>query len=65
MKKGDLVKVSGFTSVVDVADQIGLILEVFVKDNAAWVLFPSSGKVYINLNSLKKISEEKNEKQSK
>ena len=56
MKKGDIVKVSGFTSVLDVQGEIGLIIEIFVKDNAAWVLFPGTGKVYVNLNSLEKIN---------
>ena len=56
MKKGDIVKVSGFTSVLDVQFQIGLIIEMFVKDNAAWVLFPGTGKVYISLSSLEKIN---------
>ena len=56
MKKGDIVKVSGFTSVLDVQGEIGLIIEIFVKDNAAWVLFPGTGKVYVNLSSLEKIN---------
>jgi hypothetical protein len=55
MKVGDVVIVSGFTSVLDITNQIGLVLEIFVKDEAAWVLFPGAGKVYVNLNSLKKI----------
>ena len=56
MKKGDVVRVSGFTSVLDVQGEIGLIVEIFVKDNAAWVLFPGTGKVYISLSSLEKIN---------
>ena len=56
MKNGDVVRVSGFTSVLDVQFQIGLIIEMFVKDNAAWVLFPGAGKVYISLSSLEKIN---------
>jgi len=56
MQIGDLVTVSGFTSVLDVSNQIGLILEIFVKDSAAWVLFPGIGKAYINLSSLKKVT---------
>tara|TARA_R110001592_G_scaffold275122_1_gene542079 strand:+ start:547 stop:717 length:171 start_codon:yes stop_codon:yes gene_type:complete len=55
MKIGDLVIVSGFTSVLGISNQIGLVLEIFVKDNAAWVLFPNVGKSYVNLSSLKKV----------
>ena len=43
-------------NVFDVSKEIGIIIEVFDTDNAAWVFFPSVGKVYINLNSLKKIT---------
>ena len=56
MKAGDIVKVSGFTSVLDVVDQVGLVLEVFVKDKSAWVLFPVVGKAYISLDALEKLS---------
>lgn len=72
MKQGDIVSVSGFTAafaassrwsdledgtnVFDVSKEIGIIIEVFDTDNAAWVFFPSVGKVYINLNALKKIT---------
>lgn len=56
MQPGDLVRVDGFTSVVEAAGKIGIILEIFVKDNSAWVLFPGIGKEYINLKSLTKLS---------
>ena len=55
MNEGDLVTVNGFTSVLDVAGKTGIILEIFVKDQAAWVLFPGTGKVYVALSSLEKI----------
>jgi len=62
MKEGDLVQVTGFTSVIDAIDQIGIILEIFVNDNAAWVLFPSIGKQYIGLKSLTILNKGNNEK---
>ena len=62
IQQGDLVQVTGFTSVIDAIDQIGIILEVFVNDNAAWILFPSIGKQYINLKSLTLLNKDNNEK---
>tara|TARA_A100001011_G_C13544526_1_gene529883 strand:+ start:56 stop:226 length:171 start_codon:yes stop_codon:yes gene_type:complete len=56
MKEGDLVRVTGFTSAAEKGD-IGIITEIFVKDNAAWVLLSSIGKKYISLQSLTKIKE--------
>ena len=72
MKQGDIVTVTGFTSaftsssrgdnledginVFDISKEIGIIIEIFDSDNAAWVFFPSVGKVYVNINSLKKIT---------
>ena len=72
MKQGDIVTVIGFTSAftssnktdnlkdsgkdLDISKEIGIILEVFDTDDAAWVFFPSVGKVYIKIKSLKKIT---------
>ena len=56
MQPGDLVRVDGFTSAIDAAGKIGIILEIFVKDNTAWVLFPGIGKEYISLKSLTKLT---------
>ena len=64
MKPGDLVVVEGFTSVLEAVGRVGIILEIFVKDKAAWVLLPGVGKEYINLNSLKLLTEVKDEVQN-
>jgi hypothetical protein len=57
MKKGDVVRVPAYAAVfLEIQFEIGLIIEMFVKDNTAWVLFPVAGKVYISLSSLEKIN---------
>ena len=57
MKPGDLIKVSGKTSVNFAEGKIGIIIQLFVKDNAAWVLLPGIGKKYIKISALTKIQE--------
>jgi len=70
VKQGDIVIVTGFTSAFtsatskiseavkafDTSKEIGIIIEIFVKDNSAWVYFPSVGKVYVNIESLEKLN---------
>lgn len=57
MKEGDLVEVAGITSVIDAIGQTGIIIQIFVNDDAAYVLFGSIGKKYISLKALRKIKE--------
>ena len=72
VKQGDIVTVIGFTSAftsankkdnledgaksLDISKEIGIVLEVFDTDNAAWVFFPSVGKVYVKIEALEKIT---------
>lgn len=68
MKVGDLVLVHGIAPMIDDDGAVqndgcvGIVLKLFVKDKTALVLFPSIGKQYVNLYSLKLLNENKNEK---